>query len=174
MGIEYYLIKPRKKEIFYLGKHMNCPEGIINRIYKDKADYIEYDCFDDFFWDFLRENYEIFYDFTLESIKEIIYEIYNWCNDDKIYWDNDCREGIKWANWKETGSLTDILERVNVIEDVNATCRSKHVDIKEEDLAKFLFDGDAEKAKILLELIHEGAVEKIEPIMDNLKMNIEE
>lgn len=173
MGTEYYLVKPDKKEIFYLGKHKNCPDGIVNRTYKEEADYIDYDCFDDFFWDFLRENYETFYDFTLESVKEIIYEIYLWCNN-KIYWDSDCREGIEWSDWKETGSLIDIFERVNVIEDINATCRSKRVNIQEEDLAKFLFDGDSEKAKILLELIHEGAVDKIEPILDDLEMNLEE
>ena len=173
MGIEYYLVKPRKKEVFYLGKHMNCPEGITNRTYKDEANYIEYDCFDDFFWDFLKENYETFYDLTLESAKDAIYEIYKWC-DDKVYWDNDCREDIRWAKWKESKSLTDVFERINTIEDINAVCRSKQVDIKEEDLAKFLFDGDSEKAKVLLELIHEGAVDKIEPILDNLEMNVEE
>ena len=107
MGTEYYLVKPNKKEIFYLGKHMNCPEGITNAIYKDKAEYIGYDCFDDFFWDFFKENYEVFYEtyFTLESIRSIIYEIYEWCQYDKVYWDNDCREKTKWLEWKETGSL---------------------------------------------------------------------
>lgn len=117
MGTEYYLVKPSKKEIFYLGKHMTCPEGITNRTYKEDANYIRYDCFDDFFWDFLKENAEIFYGITLELIKDIIYEIYEWCNDE-IYWDNDCRENIEWSDWKETGSLIDIFERINTIKNI--------------------------------------------------------
>lgn len=73
MGIEYYLVKPEKKEVFYLGKHFTCPYGIANRAYKNKACFIDQDCFDDFLWDFLRDNSEYFNDLKLEDIKEAIY-----------------------------------------------------------------------------------------------------
>ena len=113
MGTEYFLVKPNKEEIFYLGKHMSCPYGVVNRTYHDNAQYIDYDCWDDFLWDFLRENADTFDDVTLSTAKEIIYAIYQWCLDDKVYFDNDCREGIEWANWKETGSLITLFEKFN-------------------------------------------------------------
>ena len=36
------------------------------------------------------------------------------------------------------------------------------MELSKKDLAKYLFDGDEEKARILLELIENGAIEKIE------------
>lgn len=111
MGIEYYLVKPEKKEVFYLGKHFTCPYGIANRAYKNKACFIDQDCFDDFLWDFLRDNSEYFNDLKLEDIKEAIYKVYEWCSDGKIYFDHDCNDDREWVDWKETGSLdtSDII-----------------------------------------------------------------
>ena len=113
MGIEYYLVKPSQKEIFYLGKHFTCPYGIVNRAYKNEANYIDYDCWEDFLWDFLRDNSFFFEDVTLEDTKEIIYKIYEWCLDDKVYFDHDCNDNREWIDWKETGSLTDIAEGID-------------------------------------------------------------
>lgn len=106
MGIEYYLVKPEKKEVFYLGKHFTCPDGIANRTYKKEADYIDYDCWDDFLWDFLKDNSSYFDDITLENIKEAIYKVYEWCSDGKVYFDHDCNDDREWTDWKETGSLS--------------------------------------------------------------------
>ena len=111
MGIEYYLVKPEKKEVFYLGKHFTCPDGIADRNYKKEADYIDYDCWDDFLWDFLKDNSFCFDDMTLENIKEAIYKVYEWCSDGKVYFDHDCNNNREWTDWKETGSLntSDII-----------------------------------------------------------------
>ena len=120
MGTEYYLVKPEKKEIFYLGKHMECPEGIVNVSYSYKskdliryADFINYEYWGDFFWDFLRENEYCFEDSTLAQAKEIIYEIYDWCLADRVCFDHDCHDNIEWLEWKETGSLIDLFEKIN-------------------------------------------------------------
>ena len=121
MGTEYYLVKPEKREIFYLGKHMSCPDGIINGSYSDSLkDHvinlkpINYDCWEDFFWDFLRENSYCFENITLEQSKEIIYNIYEWCLDGCIYFDHDCHMNkVEWLEWKETGSLIDLFEKIN-------------------------------------------------------------
>ena len=43
--------------------------------------------------------------------------------------------------------------------------------MNKKDLAKYLFDGDEEKAQILLDLINDGAVDKIETIFP-LEMNL--
>lgn len=175
MGTEYYLVKPDKQEIFYLGKHMSCPEGIHE--FSQDAHFIDYYSFHEFFWDFLDENYNEFVclNLTLEQLSYILFKVYDWSRYDKIYFDNDCNNEAPWINWKETGSLQNLLEEANFIYDINCVIRSKHVDIKEEELAKYLFDGDSEKAKILLELIHEGNVEKIQTIIPTpIEMVIDE
>lgn len=174
MGMEYYLVKPEEKEIFYLGKHMSCPDGIVNRTYKSEPYWIDYDCFDDFFWDFLRENFSEFMytNLDLERLRDLIYSIYSWCAYSKIYFDNDCRDNAEWLEWRETGSLTDLLRKAQIIQSINSL-KVDDMDIHEEELAKYLFDGDTEKGKILLDLIHQGAVEKIETIMPT-EMNIPE
>ena len=107
MGTEYYLVKPSQKETFYLGKHFTCPEGI-----KNKADFIEYDCWNDFLWEFLRENSFYFDDLPLEVTKEALYKVYEWCSEDKIYFDNDCNDDSEWKDWKEFNSLEGVIKEV--------------------------------------------------------------
>ena len=132
MGTEYYLVKPKKKEVLHLGKHFTCPFGVANRIYKNNACFIDQDNFDDFLWDFLRDNSEYFNDLKLEDIKEILYKVYKWCSGDKIYFDNDCNDKAEWMDWKESSSLSNIIKEivspknlsedfVNHLEEVNAT-----------------------------------------------------
>ena len=112
MGTEYYLVKPEKKEVFYLGKHFTCPFGIADKAYKNKACFIDQDCFDDFLWDFLRDNSEYFNDLKLEHIKEVLYKVFEWCSEDKIYSDNDCDDNAEWLEWTEAASLSDIIKEV--------------------------------------------------------------
>ena len=80
MATEYYMVKPSKKEIYYLGKHIMCPDGIPEWKYNEEATYIDYECWDDFFWDFLKENYHEFVntDYTLENLQIIIYKLYKY------------------------------------------------------------------------------------------------
>ena len=171
MGVEYYLVKPEKQEIFYLGKHINCPEG--THTFNQDAHWINYYSFNEFFFDFLEENLTelLCMELTLEETRNLIYLIYNWCRDEKIYFDSDCNDDAPWLNWKETGSILEILEQINTIKDVNTVIKSKKVELSKKDLAKYLFDGDEEKARILLELIENGAVEKIETDY-NIEMNL--
>lgn len=180
MGTEYYVVKPSKKEIFYLGKHMNCPEGMACKTYNSDADYMEYDCFDDFFWDFLRENYYEFAttDYTLDKISNLIHNLYIWCEYEKVYFDNDCNNDAEWKNWKETGSLFIENEESNYEEDLKEINRElvyrdiyeSHVTTEEDkakileiyphfaeptpmDSAKYLFDGNEKKADIFLGML---------------------
>lgn len=116
MGIEYYLVKPEKKEVFYLAKHFVCPEGIPQYKYGNKPDYISYEDFNDFFWGILKENWNYFADcdITLNDTESIIFDIYQWCAYDKIYFDNDCSDNAKnWLEWKETGDITLLLEKLH-------------------------------------------------------------
>lgn len=118
MGIEYFLVKPEKEEVFYLGKHFNYLHGINSSTYKSiaEASYPDYEDWDDFFWDMLRENWEYFLgcDLTLEQVSDVVYQIYEWCISDKVILDNDCTESANiWKDWKETGDITKILEKIH-------------------------------------------------------------
>lgn len=119
MGIEYYLLKPEKKEVFYLGKHFleftEIPSMEYRRSIGD-ASYPSYEDWDDFFWDTLKTNWDYFYpcDLTLEQVSNVIHKIYEWCISDKVILDHDCSETTEiWKDWKETGDITEILERVH-------------------------------------------------------------
>lgn len=181
MGTEYYIVKPAKKEVYYLGKHIMCPNGIADKNYDQEATYIDYDCYDDFFWDFLKENYHEFVntDYTLEKISNLIYSLYSWCEYDKVYFDNDCNDEAEWQDWKETGSLfptdeDEIDEKEELAEihkelvyrdiyDSHVTTEEDKAKILEAyphfaeptplDSAKYLFDGDEKKADLFLSML---------------------
>ena len=119
MGIEYFLIKPEKKEVFYLGKHFSGFSEIPSMTYRaslEDATYPNYDDWEDFFWDTLRENWEYFLycDLTLEQASEVIYRIYEWCTSDRVILDNDCSPSADlWKDWEETGDITKILGEIH-------------------------------------------------------------
>ena len=109
----------------------------------------------EFFWDTLQCNWDYFrdIDLTLPQISELIFKIFDWCYTDKVYFDNDCNDhNTEWRNWKETGSVIDIIE------DMLKNKVSKPSNINKEEAAKILFDGDEVKAKILLELLESCSV----------------
>lgn len=180
MGTEYYIVKPAKKEVYYLGKHIMCPNGIADRNYDKEATYIDYDCYDDFFWDFLKENYHEFVntDYTLEKISNLIYSLYSWCEYDKVYFDNDCNDEAEWQDWRETGSLFPTNKEIDEkeeYEEINKELMYRdiydsHVTTEEDktkilevyphfaeqtpmDSAKYLFDGDEKKADLFLSML---------------------
>lgn len=119
MGIEYYLVKPEKKELFYLGKHFEGFSNIKNTNYCNiltKASFPEYDDWYDFFWDTLQTNWSYFAscDLTLEQTSDVIHQIYEWCISDRVILSSDCSSTCEiWKDWKETGDITSILEKIH-------------------------------------------------------------
>ena len=119
MGTEYYLVKPEKEELFYLGKHFEGFSNIKNALYCtsiEKATYPEYDDWYDFLWDTLQTNWGYFLncELTLEQTSDVIRQIYEWCISDKVILDNDCSSTCEiWKDWKETGDITSILEGIH-------------------------------------------------------------
>lgn len=110
MGTEYYLVKPDKKEIFYLGKHVNPLDCI--KISASTADYIDCESFLDFFLDLLGNNYDglVGSERTLDDVREFAYQLYEWC-DDKVYFSNDCCDDFElFKDYKETGSIIKFCE----------------------------------------------------------------
>ena len=117
MGAEFYIVKPDKKELFYLGKHVEPFEGI--RISASTADYIEHDCFHDFFLDVVNTNDGLLGgDHTYNQVKEFAYVLYEWCND-TVYLSSDCSEDFEiWKDYTETGSICDYLSKHLDVTDV--------------------------------------------------------
>lgn len=109
MGVEYYLVKPDRKEIFYLGKHVESIDCIRNSA--GVADYIEVDCYSDFLLQCIESNDGFLDDcYTYSAIKEFVYLLYEWC-DDKVYFSNDCCGDYQlWKDYKETGSIVKFCE----------------------------------------------------------------
>lgn len=152
MGTEYYLIKPEKEEIFYLGKHFEGFNKIKNTTYcksLDQADYPAYEDWDEFFWDTLRTNWYYFLDCDLNpvQISNVIYQMYEWCVSDKVILDNDCSDTAKiWSNWKETSDITSILEGIH-----NALQLSEESFINEllEENGSLLFENPSYKRALM-------------------------
>ena len=113
MGVEYFIVKPSKQEVFYLGKHV-CPFECI-KVSASTADYIDCDCFHDFFLDILDTNPDgLIGDYnTLEDIRDFAYTLYEWC-DDKVYFSNDCCDDFKlFKSYQESGSIVEFCEKLN-------------------------------------------------------------
>ena len=143
MGTEYYIVKPEKKEVFYLGKHFSGFNKIPSMTYRaslEDARYPGYEDWHDFFWDTLQENWEYFLgcDLTLEQVFDVVHEIYEWCVSDKVILDNDCSStASKWKDWKETEDITKLLEKIH--EDSELTENSAFNEYLEEN-ACVIFD----------------------------------
>lgn len=174
MGIEYYLIKPEIKEIFYLGKHINCPDGIANAQYSKEATRINYSAFKRFFWDFVTKNEDVFYGTTLsyDEVKVIVQAIYDWCGEDKVIFDHDCSNNAKeWLKWKETGSLITLFETYNDSHYRNI----QNFNIPEELMkaALILCDQDEDRALALLRVLQPSQWTEVASLFEGLKMNLD-
>ena len=109
MGTEYYLVKPAKREVFYLGKHVEPIDCIRNSA--SAANYIDVDCYSDFLLQCI-ESHDGFLDdcYPYATIKDFCYLLYEWCND-KVYMSNDCSKDFDiFKNYEETGSIIKFCE----------------------------------------------------------------
>ena len=104
MGTEYFLVKPSKSEIFYLGKHLYGLEGISEWRYKQKAEYIEYECAKDLFEDIVCNTYYCEEYMTFGEVSKLALDIYEWC-DEPVYLDSDISDNHEWEDYVETGSI---------------------------------------------------------------------
>ena len=107
-----------------MGKHFVGFNKIKSATYHkiEDAQYPDYEDWDDFFWDTLKENWDYFLncELTLEQVSDVIYHIYSWCREDKVILDNDCSNTAStWTNWKETGDIVKILEGLRDSKEVN-------------------------------------------------------
>ena len=109
MGTEYWLVKPNKEEIFYLGKHVQPFNTLATSA--ASADYLEHDYFHDFFIELLETNDGLIgTEYSYNDMQEFAYQLYEWCND-KVYLSNDCCNDFElWKDYKETGSIIKFCE----------------------------------------------------------------
>lgn len=111
MGTEYYIIKPSKKQIFYLGKRISHLDGIPCRQYKE-ADYCSWEDYEDVITD-LRENSPYFFegDMYIDQIRNFAAAVFEFC-DDKVCLDNDCSETFsEYNDFEEIDVFSDLLTK---------------------------------------------------------------
>lgn len=105
MGIEYYIIKPRTKEMFYLGKDLwYNMEGIPQR----EPNFTEYRDWEDVACDLIRARCYSCED-TMEYISLLAQEIYDFTDLEEVRIANDCEDDISWLKeYKEVKDISDI------------------------------------------------------------------
>lgn len=171
MGIEYYFIKPDIKEIFCLGKHFEPFPRIANARCGKEPTLMPYTYkeFSQLMFPYLQDT-----DLTYVEINEVTKRIYCWCiSPYPMYFDDDCREdGAEWLYWKEAGSISQVIEDVR---NDHLTLISPTYYLDNFNMACELFDGDENKARILLDLLnnkytlHDTSTE-----FDGVKMTLSE
>lgn len=110
MGTEYYIIKPNKKQIFYLGKYITHLDGIPNRIYNKEPAYPLWEGYHDVVQD-ISENCNSFLcyeNLLISQVWEFCQAIYDFC-DGPVYLDSDVNDQIEWSNWDEIDVFEQIL-----------------------------------------------------------------
>ena len=107
MGVEYYLVKPDKEELFYLGKHIQ-PLDCMNIF---SADYLKVDNFTDFLLDVIDTNDGFLGDeYSYRDVKDFAYLLYEWC-DAPVYLSSDASPDFEtFKDYKETGSIITFCE----------------------------------------------------------------
>lgn len=112
MGIEYYIIKPKTKQKFYLGRRISCLEGLTTWSHTKEAKYPEWECWEDVVFD-LQENSRYFLEgeqYRIGQIWDFCAAIYDFC-DAPVYMDNDCNDenSNTWEDYEEIDVFSDIL-----------------------------------------------------------------
>lgn len=109
MGVEYYLIKPRTAEMFYLGKGS---WRSMEEMPDIKARKTEYNDYVDILADMVRAGCYTQED-TMEFMTQLAYEIFDFQEEDEVQLVSDCDNDTEWlAAYKEVKSIIDIAEEI--------------------------------------------------------------
>ena len=108
MGVEYFIVKPSKQEVFYLGKHIQAIDCMNNF----HADYIRVDNFNEFFLEVIESNDGFLGDeYTYKDVRDFAYLLYEWCYNDPVYLSSDASPYYNtFKDYKETGSIINFCE----------------------------------------------------------------
>lgn len=108
MGVEYFIVKPSKQEVFYLGKHIQAIDCMNNF----HADYIGVDNFHEFFLEVIESNDGFLGDeYTYKDVRNFAYLLYEWCYNDPVYLSSDASPDYNiFKDYKETGSIINFCE----------------------------------------------------------------
>lgn len=112
MGTEYYIVKPKQKKIFYLGRRISYLCGITSwhESVLPIEQFCEWEGYEDVVAD-MNENCRYFLeqDLMVGQVWDFANAIYEFC-DDKVYLDNDCSPNfVNWKDWEEVDVYSDIL-----------------------------------------------------------------
>lgn len=107
MASEYYIVKPKTKQVFYLGKRITALEGL----YGKQPHYPAWEYWEDVLTD-IQENSNYFLEGcrnnTIGQIWDFCYQIYEFC-DSEVYLDNDCSDTYSiWKDWE----VIDVFDKI--------------------------------------------------------------
>ena len=111
MATEYYIVKPKTKQVFYLGKRISYLDGLKDWRYSKKATFPTWECYEDLVFD-IYENAKYFLeghsDATVGQIWDFCSAIWDFC-DNEVYFDNDCNDdNLEWRDWQ----VIDVFEKI--------------------------------------------------------------
>lgn len=118
MGIEYFLLKPRSKEYFYLGKHFPHLDGIVSSTYRQistqkdleqNAEYLAYTDSKELLVDIIK-NSSSFQDLYLETIIQFVDMLFEWCTEPVIIINDSSFEYSLIKDYRETGCILKFLK----------------------------------------------------------------
>lgn len=113
MGVEYYIIKPRTQEKFYLGKDLWFNLDGMSHL---KCCYAEYENWIDVLKDIVQaECYNI--DDRMEYMRLLSEEIFDFVDTEEVRVANDCEseeytDEPNWQEFKETKCICEITRRI--------------------------------------------------------------
>lgn len=109
MGVEYYIINPKTKEMFYLGKDLWYQLEDISQF---SPQYTNYECVDDVICDIIRAHCYVDED-RMEYITTLAYEIFTFVDGQEVLLVSDCNEDTSWLNeFKEVKSIIEISKYI--------------------------------------------------------------
>jgi hypothetical protein len=108
MGLEYYLIKPRTKEMFYLGKY---DWYLLEGISRYQCMTAEYENYKDVLKDLIfADCYDA--DDTMEYMCTLASEIFDFVEGEKVQIVSDCDDDIFWSRYKEVKDICNIARSI--------------------------------------------------------------
>lgn len=108
MSAEYYIIKPRTKEKFYLGRQ---PFYMLEGINRHDIQVAEYEHYKDVIKDIIEADcYDL--DDTMEYLTTLANEIFEFVEGEQVQVVSDCDDITYWFQYKEVKCICEITRRI--------------------------------------------------------------
>ena len=118
MATEYYIVKPKTKQTFYLGKRISTFDGLSIWTYTHEPRFPEWECWEDVVFDFSQNDkyfLESWPDTKVGQIWDFCSKIYEFCNE-PVYLDDDCSNNKEWEEWECIDVFDEVFNEPDELE----------------------------------------------------------